>query len=71
MDCRIQPILVTALLESFVEYKTFEKTGVYVTGFEKKPPSTHNYKYLEILILIMCCISRRKTDACMEFATIL
>ena len=40
----------------------------------ENPTSMHDYKYLEILILIILsidCILRRKTDAYMHFTTIL
>ena len=32
----------------------------------EKPISTHNYKYLDFSYL-KCLISKRKTDACMQF----
>ena len=44
------------------------------TGFEKShAASMHNYKYLEILFLIILSIksiSGRKIDACVQYATI-
>ena len=48
----------------------------YVTGFEKTqlPYTIINYKYLEILILIIWSILRnsgREADACMKFVMVL
>ena len=39
----------------------------------RKSPLMHNYKYLDVPIFnyLKCCISERKTDACMQFATVL
>ena len=46
------------------------KYGDYLWPDLKNPPSTHNYRYLEIPILIIWSVEKEK-DACMKSATIL